>query len=91
SQTLDNISKENLEEYFKNIYLRFYLINHNNKSKNIVNKEFIDYVHIIFSYINMKKEDIVYSNIGQDDNVCDLGEKSLKWSNYMIDKLNKFI
>ncbi|NFD53812.1 nucleotide excision repair endonuclease, partial [Clostridium botulinum] len=53
--------------------------------------EFIDYVHIIFSYINMKKEDIVYSNIGQDDNVCDLGEKSLKWSNYMIDKLNKFI
>ncbi|AVQ47368.1 GIY-YIG nuclease family protein [Clostridium botulinum] len=89
--TTDNISKENLEEYFKNIYLGFYLINHNNKSKNIVNKEFIDYVHIIFSYIDMKKEDIVYSNIEQDDNVCDLGEKSLKWSNYMIDKLNKFI
>ncbi|NEZ54038.1 nucleotide excision repair endonuclease, partial [Clostridium botulinum F str. Langeland] len=88
---IDIMSKKNLEEYFKDIYLRFYLISHNKESKNIVSKEFIDYVHIIFSYINMKKEDIVYSNIEQDDNVCDLEEKSLKWSNYIIDKLNKFI
>ncbi|MDS1004596.1 GIY-YIG nuclease family protein [Clostridium sporogenes] len=87
---MNNMDKKDLEEYFKNIYFKFYLIN-NKESKNIVTKEFIDYVHIIFSYINMKKEDIVYGNIEEDDNIRDLGEKSLKWSNYIIDKLNKFI
>lgn len=88
---IDNMSEHYIKEYFKDLYLSTYLTNNYKDSKSIVSKEFIDYAHIIFSYINMKKEDIIYSNIEQGDSACDLVEKSLKWSNYMIDKLHKFI
>jgi excinuclease ABC subunit C len=87
---INTMSKKVLQEYFKNIYFKFYLIN-NKRSKNIVTKEFVDYVHIIFSYINMKKKDIVYRNIEDNNNICDLEEEFLKWSDYIIEKLNKFI
>ncbi|EJO5348394.1 GIY-YIG nuclease family protein [Clostridium botulinum] len=89
--SIKNIPKNYLKEYFKDIYLRVYLSNSSKQLKHMVSKEFIDYVHIIFSYINAKKEAILYSNIDQGNSECDLEEKSLKWANYIIDKLYKFI